>query len=48
MIKLTGIELPEVKPGDDIGRPICERADLEDEDVVVVTSKSFQRLRGGS
>lgn len=46
MIKLIGIELPEVKPGDDIGRLICERAELEDCDVVVVASKIVSKAEG--
>ena len=46
MIKLIGIELPEIKPGDDVGRLICERVDLEDHDVVVVTSKVVSKAEG--
>jgi coenzyme F420-0:L-glutamate ligase/coenzyme F420-1:gamma-L-glutamate ligase len=46
---ITGVAgLPEVQPGDDLGRLIAERAELADGDVVVVTSKVVSKAEGCS
>ncbi|WP_456469559.1 coenzyme F420-0:L-glutamate ligase [Archaeoglobus sp.] len=46
MIELLGVKLPEIKPGDDIGRLICEAFSVEDQDVIVVTSKIVSKAEG--
>jgi len=42
-----GVEgLPEVRPGDDVADLICDATDLQDGDVVVVTSKLLSKAEG--
>ena len=47
MIDLLGVEgLPEITPGDDLGRLIAERAGLQNGDVVVVAQKVVSKTEG--
>ena len=47
MIDLLGVEgLPEITPGDDLGRLIAERADLRNGDIVVVAQKVVSKAEG--
>ncbi len=45
-IEIHGVRLPEIKRGDDVGRLICKNFELEDRDVVVVTSKIVSKAEG--
>jgi len=46
-VEIIGVDgLPEVGPGDDLGGLICERAELEGGDVVVVTQKVVSKAEG--
>jgi coenzyme F420-0:L-glutamate ligase/coenzyme F420-1:gamma-L-glutamate ligase len=44
LLPVAGI--PEIRPGDDLGRIIAEHADLADGDVVVVTQKIVSKAEG--
>ncbi len=45
--RVIGVEgLPEVRPGDDVGALVAAAVDLEDGDVVVVTSKLLSKAEG--
>ena len=47
MIEIVAVEgMPEIGPGDEIAALICERADLRDRDVVVVTQKIVSKAEG--
>jgi len=47
MIEISPVHgLPEVQPGDDLGRLIAEKTSLRDGDVVVVTSKIVSKAEG--
>ena len=46
-LELTGVEgMPEVRPGDDLGRLIADRTKLESGDVVVVAQKIVSKAEG--
>ncbi len=45
-LELFGVKLPDVKPGDDVGKLICDSFKLEDGDIVVVTSKVISKAEG--
>lgn len=46
-VQLIGVEgLPEVRPGDDLGRLIAERASIEPGDVLVVAQKVVSKAEG--
>lgn len=44
--QLIGVELPEVKAGDDLASLICSSARLEDDDIVAVASKVVSKAKG--
>lgn len=46
-IEIVGVEgLPEIRPGDDLGAMIAERAELRDGDIVVVAQKIISKAEG--
>src|SRR5262245_46066312 len=49
VVQLFGVGgLPEIEPGDDLAALIAERAELVNEDVVVVTSKVVSKSEGAT